>query len=118
MRDRVFVDLARGAELDQAALVEDADMGGHRHRLDLVMGHVKEGGAQVGVDALQLDPQVGAQLGVERGERFVHQVDAGVAHQRAADGDALHLAARKGGGLVVELVGDPQDFGHLLRRVR
>ena len=41
----------------------------------------------------EFQAQVGAQLGVERGERLVHQVDRRPAHQRAADGDALHLAA-------------------------
>ncbi len=89
-------------------------MGGHRHRLDLVMGHVEEGRAQIAVDALQLDPQVGAKLGVERGQRFVHQVDARVAHQGPTDGHALHLAARQARGLVVEFVRDPKDFGDFL----
>ena len=42
---------------------------------------------------LDLDPQFGAQLGVEIGQRLVEQIDADVAHQRAADRDALALAA-------------------------
>ena len=44
-------------------------------------------------------------------ERLVHQVDRRVAHQRPADRDPLHLAARERGRLVVELVGDPQHLG-------
>ena len=65
-RDRVFVDLARGAVLHEAAVVENADMGGHGHRLDLVVGDVEEGGAEFGVDAFQLDPEVGAEFRVKR----------------------------------------------------
>ena len=44
---------------------------------------------------LDLDAQFGAQLGVEVRQRLVEQEDAGVAHQRAADRDALALAARE-----------------------
>ena len=42
---------------------------------------------------LDLDAQLGAELGVEVGERLVEQEDVDVAHQRAADRDALALAA-------------------------
>ena len=112
--NRSLVDLTRGAELDQPALVKDADMGGHGHRLYLIMGHVQKGCAKVLVDSLQLDPKIGAQFGVQRGQRFVHQVDARLAHQCAADGNALHLAPRQRGGLVVQLVRDAQNLGHLL----
>ena len=62
---------------------------------------------------LELQPQVGAELGVERGERLVHQVDGGLADERAADGDALHLAAGEAGGAVVELVVDAHQFRDL-----
>ena len=69
---------------------------------------------ELALDALQLDPQVLAQLGVERGERLVHQVDAGPAHQRAADGDALHLAAGEPRRAVLQLAVDPQQLGDLV----
>ena len=42
---------------------------------------------------LDLDAQLVPQLGIEVGERLVEQEDGGIAHQRAADGDALALAA-------------------------
>ena len=42
---------------------------------------------------LDLDAQLGAQLGVEVGQRLVEQEHVDVAHQRAADRDALALAA-------------------------
>ena len=44
---------------------------------------------------LELAPQLGAQLGVKVGQRLVKQVDAGIAHQRAADGHPLALPARQ-----------------------
>ena len=90
---RPLIDLARRAELNQNALAHDADAVGHRHRLDLVVRDVEHGGAQLALDALELEPQFGAQLGVERRQRLVHQIDRRLAHQRAADRDALHLAA-------------------------
>ena len=60
-------------------------------RLDLVVRHVEHGRAEVLLDALQLEAQVVAQLGVERGQRLVHQRHRRLAHQRAADRHALHL---------------------------
>ena len=54
------------------------------------------------------------QLGVERGQRLVHQVDGRLAHQRPADRHALHLAARQPGRAVVELVVDAHQLRHLL----
>ena len=80
-----------------------------RHRLGLVVGDIEDGRAELLLDALELEPQFGAQLGVERGQRLVHQVDRGRAHQRAADGDALHLAARQLGAPVAELVLDTEQ---------
>ncbi len=63
------------------------------------------------VQALDLDPQVGAQLGVEVGQRLVEQEHVHVAHQRAADGDALALAAGQGAGLALQQRLDLQDLG-------
>src|SRR4029077_14211218 len=53
----------------------------------------------------------------ERGERRVHQVDGGAAHQSATDRYALHLPAREVRGAIVELVFDmqpPSDIAHAL----
>ncbi len=45
------------------------------------------------MEALQLAAHLLAQLGVERADRLVHQHRLRPPHQRAADGDALHVAA-------------------------
>ena len=47
------------------------------------------------MQALDLDPHLGAQLGIEIGERLVEQEDQRVAHQAAAERYALLLAARE-----------------------
>ena len=83
---------------------------GHRHRLDLVVGHIEDGRAKFDLDAFQLEPQLGAQFGVERRQRLVHQIDGGIAHQRPPDGDALHLTARQARRAVVELGGDVEKL--------
>ena len=46
-------------------------------------------------------PRLHPQFGVEIGERLVEQEDAGLAHDRPPDGDALALAAGQFVGLVV-----------------
>ena len=75
------------------ARVQHDDAVGHRHRLDLVMGDVDHGGDEVAVQLAEFDPHVAAQGGVEVGQRLVEEEDLGVAHDGAADGDALALTA-------------------------
>ena len=60
------------------------------------------------VQALDLGAHVDAQLGVEVGQRLVEQEDLRVAHQRAAHGDALALAAGELARLAVEQMADLQ----------
>ena len=73
--------------------MHDRDAVGERQRLDLVVGDVDHRVAELLVQPLDLDPELGAELGVEVGQRLVEQEDVDVAHQRPADGDALALAA-------------------------
>jgi hypothetical protein len=49
-------------------------------------------------------PASAAQRRVEVGQRLVEQEGLGLAHDGAADGDALALAARELPGLAVEIV--------------
>src|SRR5207253_2631737 len=64
-------------------------------------------------DSLELEPQLGTQLGVERGERLIHQVDGRPPDERPANRDTLHLAAGELGRAIVELGGDSQECGDL-----
>ena len=72
---RIFINFARRAELKQFAVPDDADARGHGHGLDLIVGHVEDRGAELDLNPLQLQPQLGAQFGVERRQRLVHQID-------------------------------------------
>ena len=75
---------------------------GQRHRLDLVVGDVDHRRAEPAVQLVDLDPHLHAQLGVEVGERLVEEEDPRLAHDGAADRDALALAAGELAGLAVE----------------
>ncbi len=91
--------------------MHDHDAVGERHRLDLVMRHIEH----VLLDALahqcELGPHLPAQLGVEVGQGLVEEEDGGVAHQCAAHGDALALAAGERRRLAVEQMRDREHLG-------
>ena len=107
---RLIVDLLRGAHLDDAAHVEHAHLVTHGHGFNLVVGHVQEGGAKFHLQVFQLGAQDLAQFRVEVRQRFVHQEHPRLAHDRPADGDALHLAAREPVGLALQQMLDAQGL--------
>ena len=90
-----LVDLVGRADLLDHAAVHHRDLGGHGHGLDLVVGDVDDRGLELVVEPLDLEPHLGAELGIEVGERLVEEEDADVLDERPADGDALALAARE-----------------------
>ena len=55
-----------------------------------------------------------AELGVEVGERLVHEEDRRFADDGAAEGDALALAAGELARLAVEVAGEVEDRGRFL----
>jgi hypothetical protein len=57
-----LVDVGRMAQLLDAPGIHDRDRVGHGHGLLLVVGHVHEGGAHLGLDALELDLHLPTQL--------------------------------------------------------
>ena len=72
-RRRALVELLGRPELLDLAGVHDGDPVAHRERLFLVVGHVHEGDPDLGLDALELDLELAAQLEVERAERLVEE---------------------------------------------
>ena len=94
-RCRFVVELAAGADLLDAPAVEHGDAVGQHQRLLLVVRDIDEGGAELAVDALDLELQPFAQLLVERAERLVHQQQRRVEDDGARQRDALLLAARE-----------------------
>ena len=75
------------------------------------MGDVHEGGAQPPLQLDQLHAHGGAQLGVQVGQRLVHQEHAGLFDHGAGQGDALALAAGKVRGLAVQIGRHAHDLG-------
>jgi hypothetical protein len=81
------------------------------------MGDIDGGRAGLLMQPLDLDPHVDAELGVQVRERLIEQKDARLAHQSAAHGDALTLAAGELTGAPFEQMLDLQrlgDDGHRL----
>ena len=94
-----LVELARRAELLDAAVVEHGDAVGEGERLLLVVRHEDEGDAEVALDLLQLDLHLLAELEVERAERLVEQQHLRLDDGGARERDALPLPARELRGL-------------------
>ncbi len=91
--DRMIVDFLWRAELLQHAVVHDGDAVRHRQCLELIMGHIDHGRAQLALHDLELAPHVGTQLGIEMRDRLIEQEQLGLAHDRPPDGGPLFLAA-------------------------
>ena len=100
----------RRADLLDEAVAHDDDAVAERHSLDLVVGDVDEGGVDLLAQLDDLGAHLVAELGVEVGERLVHEEHLGAAHDGAADGDTLALAAGERLRLAVEQGGDVQDL--------
>ncbi len=71
------------------------DTVGKRHGFDLVVGDIDRRGFQLAVQLLDFSAHLLAQAGVEVGERLVEKESLGLAHNGAAHGNALTLAAGK-----------------------
>ena len=74
----------------------------HGHRFHLVVGDVHGGDAETALQFGDLAAGLHAQLGIQVGQRLVHQEDPGLAHDGAAHGDPLPLAPGQRLGLAVE----------------
>ncbi len=107
----VIVEAQRLGDLLDDAVFHHDDAVAHGHGLDLVVGDVDHGGLEPVVELGDFGAHLDAHLGVEVGERFVEQEGLRFAHDGAADGDALALAAGEGLGFALELfVGDAEDL--------
>ncbi len=110
------VEVERLADLLDDAVMHDDDLVGHGHRLDLVVGDVDGGGLEALVQLLDLGAHRDAQLGVEIRQRLVEQEDLRVAHDGAAHGDALALAAGKLARIARQERHKAEDLGGALTR--
>ena len=78
------------------------------------MGHKQAGDAQLAVQFLDFEAGLRAQLGVQVGQRLVEQKHLGLAHDGAAHGHALALAARQFARLALQQVAQLEDLGGLV----
>ena len=112
----LVVEIERRADLLDEAVVHHDDLVGHGHGFDLVVGDIDRGGLQPLMQFLDLGAHLHPQLGVEVRQRLVEQEHLRIAHDRAAHGDALALAARELARIAFQQCGQPEDFGGALRR--
>jgi len=101
-------------DLRHPPVLQHDDAVGHGHGLDLVVGDVDGGRLQLLVQRADLRAHLHAQLGIEVGERLVEQEELGIAHDGAAHGDALTLAARELAGIALEQLAEAEDVGRPL----
>ena len=90
---RAVVDLFGCAELFHHAAVHDDHALRQSHGFDLVVRDKQAGDAQLAVQFLNFQPGLGAQFGVQVGQRFIKQKHLWLAHDGPAHGHALALAA-------------------------
>ena len=88
------VDHARRVKLLQHAPVKQRHAMRQGHRLHLVVRHVDGGGSELRLHVFELGPHVATQLGVEVGERLVHEEGGRTPDDGARERDPLALATR------------------------
>ena len=114
---RVVVQVARGADLLQDAILEHRDAVAHGQGLGLVVGDVDGGDAEAALQRGDLGAGLDAELGVEVRQRLVHEEDLRLAHDGAAHGDALALATGERLRLAVEVRLEVEELGGLETRL-
>ena len=106
---RVVVELQRRTDLLGLSGVHDHDLVGHGHGLDLVVRDVNGGGGEPLVQLLDLGAHLHPKFCVQIGQRLVEQEYLRVAHDRAAHGHALALAAGELARVTLQVLHQPQD---------
>ena len=111
---RAVVEILRRVDLLEKAVAHDGDPLAERHRLDLVVRHVHRRHVEPLVQPGQLGPHPDPQLGVEVGERLVHQECGRLAHDRAPHRHPLALPARERARAALEQVLEPEQLRDLV----
>ncbi len=86
----------------------------HRHRLNLIMGHIQRGGLQTGMQLAQLRTHLHPQLGVKVRKRLIHQKRGRFPHNRPTHRHPLPLPTRQRLRLTIQKVGDLQHLSGLI----
>src|SRR5499426_3716932 len=108
---RPVVKLERRADLFHQAVMHDHDAVGERHGLDLIVGDVDGRSFQALMQFLDFGAHGDAKLGVEIRQRLVEQEHLRIAHDGAAHGDALALAAGELARIAAEQGAEAENIG-------
>ncbi len=98
-------------------MLQHRDAAAERHRLGLIVGDVDGRGRERALQLRDLGPHLHAKLGVEVGQRLVHQEGPRLAHDRPAHRHPLPLAAGQLPRLALKVgleLEDPRGLGHPL----
>ena len=90
-RARELVNLCRTAHLLDPTGIHHRDGVGHRHGLLLIVCHMHERGAHLGLNPLELNLHLPSQLEVKSPKRLVKEQDIGLVDERSSYGDPLLL---------------------------
>ena len=107
-----------GADLLHAPALHHRDAVGEAQRLDLVVGDEEHRDAEPPLEELHLHPHLLAQLGVEVAEGLVEQQQIRLVDERAAERQALHLAAAQQRGRAASRVPQVDQVEHARRPCR
>lgn len=91
--------------------IEHANPRSHRHGFDLIVGHVNEGCTKALMQLADERTRFDAQLGIQVGQRLVHQKYGWFAHDSPAYRHPLTLTAGKLAGTAVKEVFDAKTLG-------
>ena len=108
------VELLGRGDLLQHAVPQHRHPAAQRHGLGLVVGHVDGGHPERALQLGDLGAHLHPELGVQVGQRLVHQERAGLADDGPAHGDPLPLPAGQLPGLAAQQLLQFQDAGGLL----
>ena len=111
---RAIVQLGRGADLLQDTELDDGDAIAHRQGLGLIVGHVQGGDTQLALQGSDLGTGLDTELGVEVGQRLIHEEDLRLTDDCTAHSHALTLTARQSLRLTIEVLGQVEDLSGLL----
>ena len=87
----ISVDLLRGTDLDNAALVENGNSVGHRQRLTLIVGNEHKGYAQGFLQSLEFFLHLLPKFQIQRTQWFIQEQDFGLVDNRPGQGNSLAL---------------------------
>ena len=109
----IIIEVLRGVNLLDNAVLHNDDPGTERHSLGLVMGYIDEGGAQSLIDLGDLGTHLCTELCIQVGQRLVEKEYAGITNDGTTHGNTLSLTTGQSLRLSLEELLDTEDPGSL-----